>query len=1302
MMTVIALVSALFSAPASADLDLTGLPIVVSDGASELEITAARELQRYARLITGVQMPVHARRSAARGIIIGTPESMPMVASVLPEQASDETHVILADKGRGRLLIVGKTPVAAQQGVYDLVERLGVGFYLGGDALPERRSRITVPAQLTVVAEPAFRVRGSLPWYNFLNSPTTWNLEDFRSFFDQMAKMRMNFVGFHVYDHEPFAAVPGPTGWVHGAPAATSKTYGWGALRGLATDEFGFGTGDLFGQPVFGSRASVDAANDDDAIRRAQCVLAQGLQYAKQRGVRTCVGFELGGDPTNRDTQAFYERKLRHTLAMYPMADAIWLWQSEGLGGGAQGSQSPKLEAITRQLQSTFAYLESDARIAEAARVTEFVRFAYAVIRLVDPDIQIIVSGWGGDRWMRFSDFYLGLDQLLPPDVVFAALDNIDPSWESNVSHVYGELSPGRERWPIPWFESDGGGARRDQWGPQANVAPFTALCRDALDKGCQGMLGIHWQTRGVEEVAAYLAQFAWNPSLTYEGFYDTYAERCYGPSAAKEMSQIHRELESLGPRWTGSLGQVECGTFSWFSDTRRPQEANLRALARIERRVRLLRQSAAPRHRERFDYLLATIRFVTAYDQAALAIDGPEGLAGDVARAEALAAEGANRAAAEVARQTREGLLNAGLDEAMWAYEPRLTSQGDYGNLATINVKAYAAWLDLWERANDLLPSEQRQAPPRYVPPGLHLLAKGETGVVPSQAALAVRCCALSEAGPMHVRLHWRVPGSRWLTTTMAPTRNHGFLAQVPGTHIGPAGIEYYIDATDGLGRRAVWPSTAPDTPATASAHPYQGPELFGPVVVRGIERAPACAIALAVSGMEYEPILGRIMLPGYGEPPTGVIYHRLMTPLGPSVLDRDALFGAVCVWSEAGSRIQGAYRELWRRPAEPPPPVDTVRADTSTPYSVAVRWATTYGRHGVHHYVVHRGTEPGFALTPGTQVDLAFMGEWVDSQPPLGETAVYAVAPIDEFGQQGAAAYSEPVQVPSPPLVGPPSGVTATGGPGRVVVTWTPPEGPVSRYVAERCVGGAWEPIEGLSSTSQSVLVVAPLDEGERVEVRVAAVDIAGRRGSFGEPVSAVALAPIREPVFRLEFAGTTAETGQQGTLHGDARVERGLLDTGEDGWIEFAGSDRLQLQGPLSFELWMRPESLTGMPLILSFGHWEGDGYWLQVLGGTYRFYLPIMEVLDAGRPQVGQWQHVAAVYNGTHQILYVDGEEVGRREVLTLSLRPFAGPLRLGHYTDLLPEYHFQGQIDAVRVYQRPLTPDEVRASYEAGR
>jgi len=379
------------------------------------------------------------------------------------------------------------------------------------------------------------------------------------------------------------------------------------------------------------------------------------------------------------------------------------------------------------ELRPVFAYLGNEKRIGEASRMTDYVLLAHRVLRQLAPDKRMIVSGWGGDQWMRFSDFYIGFDKVLPKDIVFAALDNIDPSVSPFVSHVYGKVSSDRQRWPIPWFESDGGGSRRDQWGPQPNVKPFTHLLRDALKKGAQGVLGIHWRTRGVEEVAAYTAQFAWEPELTYEGFYDRFAETCFGATYGKEMGTILRELESMGSRWSGTCGQVECGGFQWASDGKRPDSKKLARLDEIAKRVEEIlhetlgvenspsdipppfptsRFVAMPMTRvERLNYLLTTIRWLTRYDRA---IDrflpgGPvESALSEAAQARE---EGRKADAEKAAMKAWEQVRTSGFGEAIRTYGLKLASRCDFGVLATVNVKAVVTYRKLVDRIAEFLP---------------------------------------------------------------------------------------------------------------------------------------------------------------------------------------------------------------------------------------------------------------------------------------------------------------------------------------------------------------------------------------------------------------------------------------------------------------------------------------------------------------------------------------------------------------------------------------------------------------------
>ena len=62
----------------------------------------------------------------------------------------------------------------------------------------------------------------------------------------------------------------------------------------------------------------------DDGIRRAQALLADGLHYARGRGLKVCVGFEVTGDPTTPEAQEHLAARLTaliRALAMrYPIA----------------------------------------------------------------------------------------------------------------------------------------------------------------------------------------------------------------------------------------------------------------------------------------------------------------------------------------------------------------------------------------------------------------------------------------------------------------------------------------------------------------------------------------------------------------------------------------------------------------------------------------------------------------------------------------------------------------------------------------------------------------------------------------------------------------------------------------------------------------------------------------------------------------------------------------------------------------------------------------------------------------------
>jgi hypothetical protein len=84
------------------------------------------------------------------------------------------------------------------------------------------------------------------------------------------------------------------------------------------------------------------------------------------------------------------------------------------------------------------------------------------------------------------------------------------------------------------------------------------------------------------------------------------------------------------------------------------------------------------------------------------------------------------------------------------------------------------------------------------------------------------------------------------------------------------------------------------------------------------------------------------------------------------------------------------------------------------------------------------------------------------------------------------------------------------------------------------------------------------------------------------------------------------------------------------------------------------------------------------------------------------ELNRWIHLAATYDGQMARLYADGSEV--------CALPFEGeigygdePLTIGGYLErdgrIIDE--ITGRLDDVRIYNRILSPDEIRASFEAG-
>lgn len=1160
------------------------------------ERAAAGDLQRVIYAATGKLLPVGPMRSGDREVIavgFSPVKSVDLSAKTLGDQGF--VLKTMTNGGKTVLVAAGANAVATSYAVYTLAERYGAGFYLGGDALPSKRTAFAIP-KLDVIEKPALKVRGVLPWYNFFDSPTTWNIEDYRSFIDQLAKSKNNFLGFHSYDYEPFCAYRDANGkMIAGAPLVSTAQSTWGTVP-MTTADFAPCARGYFESPYFGADCSMGYATPEQGVANAKKLLAEALWYAKARGVKTCVGFEVSGDPTAPGELDRLEQRLRNLLKSYPMLDYVWIWEPEAMGLNGIDPRAARTDfgAYYRRWASAFAYVEDPRRRTEAVRVGIYALAAHRILKREAPGVKMILSAWGGDNHLRFTDFYPGYDKVLPKDIIFSALDNIITS--DTVSAGYGKLSKDREFWPIPWFEYDG-----DQWCPQPNTKRFYNATRDALAKGASGMLGIHWRTRDVEESHAYMSQFAWDPKLGYEEFYKEYARKAYGDERAAGLLM---GLQDLGYRWIGGAGQVECGGFSWNAA---PDDGVARMNGVFDKYADVVPS-------ERLGDLGDMREWLESNDSASRLLR-PEGRLRTLLnslRAESREATGDEKKliASDLAEARRD------LSAAIAAASRRTANRGELGILATINTKAWASLLAIEKQADESAGVRAEAEVGANGGLAVSSILRLETAFVGESMRISAVAHGASSEAKAEVR--YRPAGSKEFRSTPLSFVAQGRLeGRMPTAKTGL--IEYYIRVADG-GREAVWPLGAPKNLACVSAVPV----------------APST-----------QPGLGRASI---RPKKTG-----LLSTGGVGVRARLSIPRATC---EQG------------------------------PLLVTLSWP---GLPDSRAFRVTRSVDGADWAVVATARDNWFE----DRDVKVGSAYSYRIVDADSGG---VLAETDKVRIDPPPLPSAPD-VTAVAGPGRVRLSWRAKDLDGSEYRVYRAnaQSGPFEAVAGtrrqFDDARGARVCDCPAEPGKECWYVVRGVAIDGREGPMSTPVAATAVEVDRKPVLKLDFDGTDPAGPKNCVVEGGVACMR----VGSGAFVELPHKDAYNPDGEITIEFWVKLREAGQMPVFVSHGAWNQDGYFVQYYAGKIRLCLDGVGTLDAGRIELNKWTHVVVTYDGAEMTLYLNGDKVASQPAAGL-VRPSNRPLYVGRYDYPSKEYEVDGWIGRTRIYRYAISPDEVTAHY----
>ncbi len=178
----------------------------------------------------------------------------------------------------------------------------------------------------------------------------------------------------------------------------------------------------------------------------------------------------------------------------------------------------------------------------------------------------------------------------------------------------------------------------------------------------------------------------------------------------------------------------------------------------------------------------------------------------------------------------------------------------------------------------------------------------------------------------------------------------------------------------------------------------------------------------------------------------------------------------------------------------------------------------------------------------------------------------------------------------------------------------------------------------------------------------------------------------------------------SGINGTVINATRVTGAvggaLSFNGQNTFVDITNSPTLNFAGAITLSAWIRPNAADGMRTIIGHGYTTSPNgqVVLQIVGGQYGVgswngvgngaYLPVPA------SDIGNWVHLAGVYTGTSWILYRNAIPV------STNVHPLGSMLVNANWAIGANggggSRFFSGLIDEVRIYNRALSADEIKA------
>jgi hypothetical protein len=203
--------------------------------------------------------------------------------------------------------------------------------------------------------------------------------------------------------------------------------------------------------------------------------------------------------------------------------------------------------------------------------------------------------------------------------------------------------------------------------------------------------------------------------------------------------------------------------------------------------------------------------------------------------------------------------------------------------------------------------------------------------------------------------------------------------------------------------------------------------------------------------------------------------------------------------------------------------------------------------------------------------------------------------------------------------------------------------------------------------------------------------------------QPGSSQALGEANE--FHGQYVGAVT-LGQSGAIADDDNTSIRFAPNSQPKQVDLGNPAELQITGQISMEAWIKPANITGsLNNILAKGWVPSREISFRLNAGAYSVApwtgSPVSLGTSAPIPQddLNNWVHLVGLYDGTHWRIYRNGVEIAASEssvgAVEVNANWTIGARSGGN------ERFFQGSIDEVAIYNRPLSANEIRRHYLGG-